>query len=144
MGCLRSSRCPPQGHLLTSQAQTQNSLDSGHRSLCRSPGKICFPLACIPCVCRMDIQHSVLFSFYPAVTKLPLDASNARWLPYQRLEDAKPHTLNLPVSIWSNLLHSRLSACQEFLRIGHIKEVILHVNRWGWVLPRLKHLAVFR
>lgn len=41
------------------------------------------------------------------------------------------HISNLPVSIWSNLLNSCLPACQEFLRIGHIKEVILHINRWG-------------
>lgn len=91
MGCWRFSRCPPQGYLLTSQAQTQNSLGSGQRSLCHSPGKICFPLACIPCACGMDIQHDVLLSFCPAVTKWPPDVSNARWLLLQSWEDAKPH-----------------------------------------------------
>lgn len=54
------------------------------------------------------------------------------------------HISNPPVSIWSNLLNSCLSACQEFLRIGNIEEVIFHINRWGWVLPRLEHLASFR
>lgn len=51
---------------------------------------------------------------------------------------------NLPVSIGSDLFNNCLPACHEHLWIGHIKEVILHINRWGWILPWLKYLALLR
>lgn len=170
MGCWRSWRCQPQGHRLTSLAQTQKFWGSGRKSWCRSPGMSHFPVACIPW-CGKDtgllVQMSSVFISRRTNTMSP-DVTDARWpslnrtlkkmakmitsflfFYYKSLHTftaaaLQVHISNLPVSIGSDLFNSRLPACQEHLRIGHIEEVILHINRWGWILPWLKDLALLR
>lgn len=44
----------------------------------------------------------------------------------------------LPVGVWSYFLYERSSTLEHFQRICHIKEVELHVDWGGRVLPGLK------
>lgn len=172
-GCWRSWWCQPGGHRLTSRARTQKFWGSGRKSWCRSPGKSRFPAACIPW-CGKDIGQLVQMSFVlisQRTNKMIPDDPDARWLSFNRtvtngllfhhLIFIITHTFtaaallkhpvwvyvlksNIPVSIWSDLFNSCLPACQEHLWIGHIEEVILHINRWRWILPPFKHLALLR
>lgn len=105
-----------------------------------------FPWPVFPGVERTSVSRSrcLLFLFHTALTKcfqMEMALLQGDFNKHDRF--LSPSLLvNLPVSIGSNLFNSCLPACQEHLWIGHIEEVILHINRWRWILPSLKHLAL--
>lgn len=167
-GCWRSWGRQPRGRRPTSRAQTQTFWGSGRKAWCRSQGRRCFPSACIPCFKR---EHSVreggggseglCFAFRRRLTKWTqcarCEMSFLKWdlsaqtvyfsVPLYHYPHFNSHRLfralvsNLPVRVRPNLFNNGLSALQEHVWVGHIEEVVLHIDRRGWVLPWLKNLA---